>query len=111
MDDALAAFGAVDIRAGTIVAAEPFPEARKPAFKITVDFGPQIGLKTSSAQLTAHYSCDELAGLQIIAVVNLPPRRVAGFSSDVLILGLPDESGGVILARPDRRVENGAKLF
>ena len=95
-------FMKVDVRVGTIVAAEPFPEARKPAFKLQIDFGPQIGVKKSSAQITVRHTLDELVGRQVMAVVNFPPRRVAGFESQVLVLGVPDERGEIILLQPER---------
>ena len=104
-------FDSVDIRVGTIVSAQPFPEARKPAFKLTIDFGPQIGVKTSSAQLTVHYKADQLLGRQVCAVVNFPPRQIGPFMSEVLTLGMPDEDSAVVLVRPDLRVPNGGKLF
>ena len=104
-------FARVDIRAGTIVAAEPFPEARRPAYKLSVDFGPEIGVKRSSAQLTTHYGCDALIGRQIAAVVNVAPRQIGKLMSEVLVLGFPDEAGAVVLIGPDRRVPNGGKLF
>ena len=107
----LDAFAALDIRIGTIVAAQPFPEARKPAYKLTVDFGAEIGVKHSSAQITVHYDCDALVGKQVLAVVNFPPRRIAGFSSEALVLGVPDENGDVMLVRPDEPVANGARLY
>jgi tRNA-binding protein len=107
-------FDKLDIRAGVITRCEPFPEARKPSYKLTIDFGP-LGLKQSSAQLTAFYSAEELVGRQVVAVVNFPPRRIAGFSSEVLVLGLPSEGvtrqGAVILLAPERRVEPGARVF
>lgn len=107
----LDAFSALDIRTGTIVSAEPFPEARKPAYKLTVDFGPAIGTKRSSAQLTAHYTPEQLNGKQIIAVVNFPPKRIAGFPSEVLVLGVPDENGDTVLLAPDSGVQNGARIY
>jgi tRNA-binding protein len=107
----LDAFAVVDIRTGTIVAAEPFPEARKPAYRLTVDFGDEIGIKRSSAQLTVHYTPDELVGKQILAVVNFPPKRVAGFPSEVLVLGVPDANGDVVLVAPDEAVANGVRLY
>lgn len=104
-------FERIDVRVGTIIDAEPFPEARKPAIKLAVDFGGEIGVKRSSAQLTGHYAPDQLIGRQVMAVVNFPPRRIAGFVSEVLVLGVPDENGGVVLLKPDLRVPNGGKLF
>jgi tRNA-binding protein len=104
-------FEAVDIRVGTIISAQPFPEAKKPAVKLTIDFGPDIGQKKSSAQLTVHYKPDQLIGRQVCAVVNFPPRQIGPFVSEVLTLGMPDEDGAVVLVRPDLRVPNGGKLF
>jgi tRNA-binding protein len=104
-------FEAVDIRVGTITDARPFPQARKPAIKLSIDFGPEIGMKQSSAQLTVHYRPDQLIGRQVCAVVNFPPRQIGPFVSDVLTLGMPDEDGAVVLVRPDLRVPNGGKLF
>jgi tRNA-binding protein len=100
----------VDVRAGTIVKVEDYPEARKPAYKLEIDFGP-LGKKRSSAQITHHYSKEDLLGKQIIAVVNFPPKQIGKFISEVLTLGLPDEHGNVVLTEPTRKVPNGAKLF
>jgi tRNA-binding protein len=105
------AFEAVDIRVGTITEARPFPEARKPAVKLVIDFGAEIGMKRSSAQLTVHYRPDQLIGRQVCAVVNFPPRQIGPFISEVLTLGMPDEDGAVVLVRPDLRVPNGGRLF
>jgi tRNA-binding protein len=104
-------FLAVEIRAGTIVAAEPYPEARKPAFKLTIDFGPELGLKRSSAQLTIHYEPAGLIGRQVAAVVNFPPKQIGKFRSEVLVLGFPDAEGAVVLVAPDQAVPNGSRLF
>ncbi|RRH76690.1 tRNA-binding protein [Falsigemmobacter faecalis] len=104
-------FEKVDIRSGRIIAAEPYPEARKPAIKLQVDFGPGIGVKRSSAQLTAHYTTESLIGRQVLAVVNFPPRQIGKFLSEVLVLGLPDAQGDVILVQPDMPVPDGVKLF
>ena len=104
-------FLAVDIRIGTVLSAEPFPEARKPAFKLTIDFGPAIGVKKSSAQITERYTLDELPGRQVAAVVNFPPRQIGKFMSEVLTLGFADAAGAVILFAPDHAVPNGSRLF
>src|SRR3954463_4656796 len=101
----------VDIRAGTIVAAEPYPEARKPAFKLSVDFGPGIGVKRSSVQITKHYTLDGLIGKQVAAVVNFPPKQIGKFLSEVLVLGFPDGTDGVVLISPTQNVPNGGRLF
>lgn len=101
----------VDIRIGTVLDAEPFPEARKPAFKLVIDFGPAIGVKKSSAQITERYTLDELPGRQVAAVVNFPPRQIGKFMSEVLTLGFADDAGAVILFAPDHTVPNGARLF
>ena len=100
----------VDIRAGTVVDVQPFPEARKPAWKLMIDFGPAIGVKRSSAQITEHYRPDDLLGSKVAAVVNFPPRQIGPFLSEVLTVGFPDEQGRVVLVRPDRDVPNGARL-
>ena len=104
-------FEMVDIRVGTIVAVEPFPEARKPAYKLRIDFGPVIGIKKSSAQVTRHYVPEQLMGRQVAAVVNFPPRQIGPFMSEVLTLGFPDAEGSVVMIGPDLDVPNGGKLF
>lgn len=104
-------FMKVDVRVGTIVAVEPFPEARKPAFKLLIDFGEAIGRKRSSAQITEHYTSETLVGRQVAAVVNFPPRQIGKFMSEVLTLGFPDENGHVVLVAPDRALPNGGRLF
>lgn len=104
-------FQQVDIRVGTITRTEPYPEARKPAIKLWVDFGPEIGEKRSSAQITVHYVPEELIGRQVLAVVNFPPRQIGKFMSEVLVLGLPDQKGEVVLIGPDHPVPNGGRMF
>lgn len=104
-------FEKVDIRVGRITRAEPFPEARKPAYKLWVDFGPGIGEKRSSAQITKHYTIEDLIGRQVLGVVNFPPRQIGPVLSEVLVLGLPDEEGAVVLIGPGQEVPLGGKLF
>ena len=104
-------FDKLDIRAGRIVDAKPFPEARKPAFRLWIDFGEELGTKQSSAQITVHYRLDQLIGRQVLAVVNFPPRQIGPFVSEVLTLGVPDEDGAVVLLKPDFQVPNGGRLF
>ena len=101
----------LDIRCGTIMVAEPFPEARKPAVKLEIDFGKPFGQRKSSAQITAHYQPETLVGKQVLAVINFPPRQIGPFMSEVLTLGLPDADGEVVLVVPDKRLPNGVKLY
>ena len=103
-------FAKVDIRAGVIVSAEPFPEARKPAYRLAIDFGPTIGVKKSSAQITEHYTLEELVGRSVMAVVNFPPRQIGPVRSEVLVLGFPDANGAIVLAAPMSAVPRGARL-
>lgn len=104
-------FENVDIRTGTVIEARPFPEARKPAIILIIDFGPEIGVKKSSAQITAHYQPETLVGRQVMAVVNFPPRQIGPLRSEVLTLGFEDETGGIVLAAVDKPVPNGRKLM
>lgn len=104
-------FLAVDIRVGTVVRADPFPEARKPALKLRIDFGPELGEKRSSAQITEHYAPETLVGRKVMAVVNFPPRQIGKFMSEVLTLGFADADGAIVLAVPDRDAPDGARLM
>jgi tRNA-binding protein len=104
-------FEKVEIRVGTVVDAQPFPEAKKPAIRLWIDFGAPLGVKKSSAQLTVHYTPDRLIGRQVVAVVNFPPRQIGKVMSEVLVLGVPDENGAVVLLRPDLKVPDGGRMF
>ena len=104
-------FNRVDVRVGRIVKAEPFPQARKPAYKLTIDFGPEVGVKRSSAQITQRHRLEDLAGQQVLAVVNFPPRQIGPFISEVLTLGAPDESGNVILIQPSQPAPIGGRMY
>lgn len=103
-------FEKIDIRTGTIIKAELFPEAKKPAYKLTIDFGKELGIKKSSAQITQHYSTGDLEGLQIVAVVNFPPKQIATFISECLVLGVYDENNNVVLLQPQQKLLNGLKI-
>jgi len=104
-------FGKVDIRVGRITRAEPFPEARKPAYRLWVDFGPEIGEKKSSAQITVNYALEDLPGRLVVAVVNFPPRQIGPMRSEVLVLGVPDEAGEVVLLTPEKDVPTGGRMY
>lgn len=104
-------FAAIDVRVGTVVSAEPYPGARRPSIKLAVDFGPAIGVKRSSAQLTVHYTPESLVGRQVAAVVNFPPKQIGRFLSEILVLGFPDADGAVVLVTPDKPIPNGGRLF
>jgi tRNA-binding protein len=101
----------IEVRVGTVIAVEDFPEARRPAYKLRLDFGPEIGERKTSAQLTTNYQSDDLIGRQVAAVLNFPPRQIAKFMSEVLVLGFPDEKGEVVLIAPDKAVPNGGRLY
>ncbi len=111
MSASIGDFERLEIRVGTIIEAAPFPAARKPALTLVIDFGPEIGRKRCSAQITEHYAPDRLIGRQVLAVVNFPPRQIGPFRSEVLTLGVPDQDGAVVLIRPDFPVPNGGRLF
>ncbi|MDH3596334.1 MAG: tRNA-binding protein [Rhodospirillales bacterium] len=104
-------FMKVEIRVGTIVRAEPFPEARQPAFKLWVDFGEALGVKKTSAQITRHYALEDVVGRQVAAVVNFPPKQIGRFMSEILVLGFPDEDGEVVMIRPEQAVPDGGRLY
>ncbi len=104
-------FDALDIRVGTIIDVQPFPKARKPAWKLAIDFGPELGTKRSSAQITVRYTAEQLMGRQVVAVVNFPPRQIGSFISEVLTLGVPDAEGAVVLLAPGHAVPNGGRMF
>jgi tRNA-binding protein len=104
-------FQRVEVRAGRVQRAEPFPEARRPALKLWIDFGPELGIRRTSAQITKHYSPKELPGRMVLAVTNFPPKQIGSFMSEVLVLGVPDEEGEVVLVRPDRDVPLGGRLY